>query len=321
MRLTWTGDPNVAVTAILSGQAQMVADTAIQFQQAATLRRQWITGEGVIVLSPNQVRYQMIQSRPAIVDPPALLDARVRRAMYYAVDRQALADAMLEGEGIVADSFIPPTAGFFPELDRVIRKYAFDPQATERTMAEAGFVKDSDGFFASPAHERFAPALWGLADGQEAQETTAVADFYRRAGIDVKLELLPQARYTQDQAFVLNQFPSIRNTYATFGIDSGMNKFASALIASSDTRWQGANRIGWANGEFDRWYDLFWASLGRDQRNQAMIHMAQVLAEELPSLPFYFNVGVVAHAASLQGPKRVAPTTTPYWDIHEWSWR
>lgn len=322
VRLTWSGDPNVALTGLLSGQVQMVADTAVQFQQAATLRRQWTAGqEGVIILSPNQVRYQMIQSRSYIVDPAALLDVRVRRAMYHAVDRKALADAMLEGEGIVADSFIPPTAGFFSELDRVVRKYAYDPRLTEQMMAEAGFTRGSDGLFVSPVHGRFAPALWGLADGQEAQETTAVADFYRRAGIDVRLELLPQARYTQDRDFVLNQFPSIRNTYASFGTDSGMNKFASPLIASAETRWQGQNRIGYANAEFDRFYDAFWTNLDRDQRNQAMIQMARVLAEDLPSLPFYFNVGVVAHSASLQGPKPVAPTTSEYWDIHEWSRR
>src|SRR5207249_2356413 len=126
-------------------------------------------------------------------------------------------------------------------------------------------------------------------------------------------ELLPQARYTQDRDYVLNQFPGIRNTYASFGADAGMTKFASALIASAETRWQGQNRIGWANAEFDRFYDAFGSSLDRDRRNQAMIQIARVLAEELPALPFYFNVGVVAHTASLTGPKPAAPTTTEYW--------
>ena len=91
--------------------------------------------------------------------------------------------------------------------------------------------------------------------------------------------------------------------------------------ASAETRWQGQNRIGWSNAEFDRFYDAFGSRLDRDQRNQAMIQIARVLAEELPALPFYFNVGVIAHTASLRGPKAAAPTTTEYWDIHEWSWR
>ncbi len=319
VRITWSADPNVALAGLLSDQYQMAADTAIEFEQVATIEDRWGPAGGRVILNPTQVRYQMVQARPEFVDPPTLLDVRVRRALYQAIDRRALATAMLGDEAIVADSLVPPKTSFFKDLDAAIQKYPYDPRATEQLMAEAGFSKDQEGMFVGPAGARFAPALWGIAQGQEAQETTAVADFYRRAGVDVRLNLIPQARYTQDRNVVLNQFPALRDTYCTLLLDRCMDKFASSLIASADTRWQGQNRIGWANAEFDAYYDQYWKSLEPAERDRTVVEMARILSKELPSLPFYFNVSVVAHSARLHGPKPVAPLTTAYWDIHEWT--
>jgi peptide/nickel transport system substrate-binding protein len=65
-------------------------------------------------------------------------DLRVRRAIYYALNRQAIVDVVTFGFGKVANSFIPAGAMYYnpDNLD-----YPYDPSAAKKLLADAG-VKD-----------------------------------------------------------------------------------------------------------------------------------------------------------------------------------
>jgi peptide/nickel transport system substrate-binding protein len=320
--VTWSSDPNAVLARVLAGDVDLVADSALQFQQAVVLRREWANeGKGVVLLSPTQVRHFNLQLRPEYVNPRAMLDARVRRAIMHALDRQAIADAMLEGEGNVAESMIPPTVSFYQVVDRAVPKYPYDLRRTEALLNEAGFAKGPDGAYTSPTEGRFAPELRGLAEGQDAQETTIVLDFLRRAGINSPLNLVPTAVYNQNRDEQISTFPAIRTTYATLFGDFAMNKFITSEIATVDRNWRGTNRTGWSNAEFDGVYDAFSRALERDERNRLMAEMARLLNDQLPVMPMYFNFEVVAHTASLAGPTVAAPTSTVHGAIYEWAWR
>ena len=319
--LTWSADPNASLSRLLAGDVDMAADSALQFQQAVLLRSWASDNRGNLILSPTQVRHFNIQLRPEFTNPRAILDVRVRRAIMHALDRQALAEAMLEGEGRIAESMIPPTAGFYPLVDQVIPKYPHDLRRAEELMAEAGFTKGPDGVYASPAEGRFAPDVRGLAEGQDAQETTIVVDFLRRAGIDASLNLVPAAVYNVNRDEQISTFPAIRTTYATLTADYAMNKFSSAEIAKAENAWRGSNRTGWVSPAFDRVYDDFSKALERTERNRLLAEMARLLNEDLPVMPMYFNFEVVAHARGLAGPEVAAPASTQHGKIHLWEWR
>ena len=320
--LTWSADPNATLTRLLSGDVDMAADSALQFQQAVVLRRGWAAeNKGAVLLSPTQVRHFNIQLRTEFVTPRAILDARVRKAMMHALDRQAIADAMLEGEGTIAQSMIPPNVGFYEIVDREIPKYPHDLRRADELMAEAGFTKGSDGVYTSPTEGRFGPEVRGLAEGQDAQETTIVVDYLRRAGMDVGLNLIPTAVYNRNRDEQISTYPAIRTTYATLMGDFAMNKFITADIARAETAWRGSNRTGWSNTAFDGVYGTFVRSLERGERHRLMAEMARLLNEELPVMPMYFNFEVVAHLAGLHGPHVAAPTSTEHGNVHEWEWR
>lgn len=320
--VTWSSDPNVALSQLLSGAVDIAADTALQFQQALVLRRQWVPeNRGVAVLSPTQLRYLIVQQRPEYADPQSLLDIRVRKAVFHSIDRPALAEAMLEGEGRVAEAMIPPTAGFYELVDRAIAKYPYDARRAEELMLEAGFTKASDGAYSSPSAGRFSPGVRGLAEGQEAQETTIVVDNLKRAGMDVNLDLIPSAQYRQNRGEQLSIFPALRVTYATFSGDYGLDKFTTANIATRERGWAGSNRTGWSNESYDRLQENLVKELRLAERHRLMAEMAKALSEGLPAMPTYFNFAVVAHAAGLHGPGVAAPRTTVHGNLHEWEWR
>lgn len=72
---------------------------------------------------------------------PALGDVRVRQAIAYAIDREALVSAILGGRGAAtSQNFAEDSAAFVPALDSA---YAYDADEAKALMSEAGYA---DGF-------------------------------------------------------------------------------------------------------------------------------------------------------------------------------
>jgi peptide/nickel transport system substrate-binding protein len=318
VRLTWSGDPNSTLSRLLAGDADVTLDNALYFEQAAVLRRSWGEGRGTILLTPTQLRYLQVQFHEGYINPRALMDLRVRQAVFHAIDRKTLADTVLEGEGIVADSLRPPGAEYSPAVERAITRYPFDLRRTEELMGQAGFQKGPDGIYAKPGEGRFNPPVRGIAEGQEAQETTIVADFLKRAGMDASLDLVPAASRAASNEFKAT-FPAFTTNYAQVSRD--VDKFISANVGHAGNQFVGSNRMGWSNPEYDRLYEAFNASVDRPTRNDYLVQMLKMISEELPVMPLYFNFEVVAHGAALRGPQPASPESTRYTNLHEWQWK
>ncbi|MBH0117486.1 ABC transporter substrate-binding protein [Salinibacterium sp. NG253] len=66
----------------------------------------------------------------------AFSDVRVRQAVMYAVDRQAVLDTVNSGYGSLIGSMVPPTDPWFD--DSLVDLYPYDPAKAEALLAEAG---------------------------------------------------------------------------------------------------------------------------------------------------------------------------------------
>ena len=320
VRLTWNNDPNVTLTRLIAGDADIALDGSLRFEQASVLRNQW-SGGGSVLLSPTSLRYIQVQARRDYVSPRALLDVRVRRALLHAIDRPTLAETMIEDRTMVADTVPPPTVAYHPMLDRTVTKYPFDPRRAEQLLAEAGFAKGPDGFYSSPTEGRFALEVRGVSSGSEERDTTIVAGQLREAGVDTTIFLLPSsARAVDDKA--KGTFPALTlNNNTLNGRDLGMDKWLSSKIGSPENEWIGTNRLGWSNPEYDRLYGLFTTTLDLGQATQHMVQMMKLLSDELPHLPLYYNFQIVAHTSALTGPRPPSPESTRFANIAEWTLR
>ncbi len=69
-----------------------------------------------------------------------LNDLRVRQAVTYAIDGQAISDSLLNGFGIVTNQFATPGSSFYSED---VAGYPYDPGKAKELLAEAGYP---DGF-------------------------------------------------------------------------------------------------------------------------------------------------------------------------------
>jgi ABC-type transport system substrate-binding protein len=60
----------------------------------------------------------------------------VRKALYQAIDAEAIVNKFLDGMGTVATQFLPPTAEAY---DPSARRLPYDPKAARALLAQAGY--------------------------------------------------------------------------------------------------------------------------------------------------------------------------------------
>ncbi|MDR2619633.1 MAG: ABC transporter substrate-binding protein [Propionibacteriaceae bacterium] len=122
-------DPNAMVTAMLSGDLDIVSNlsapqTLGQFSD--TTKYQSVIGDtnGEIVMGFNH-------------DNAALSDLRVRQAIIYGLDREALRDSVWAGIGTLIGSMVPPTDPWYQDL---YDTYEYNPERAKALLAEAGYA-------------------------------------------------------------------------------------------------------------------------------------------------------------------------------------
>lgn len=314
LRMIFIRDPNAALSHLLAGEADLADNTAIRFEQGTAYRR----SGGMLILSANVTRAMQVQLKSAIISTRALLDARVRRALAHAVDKSSLNEALFEGEGLMADTVLPPSYGYSPQVDQAIVKYGFDLNRSRQLMREAGFTPDPDGRLVTNQGERLSVELWEVSRVPSERQLSLVGDFLKTAGLDVSLSLLPAAQATNHE--LKQSFPGLMINGGPADEATALRFLTTSGIPTAENRWSGGiNYGGWSNLEFDRRFDGLTRTLDSSERARLIVEMARILSEDVPWVFLYYDLAPVAHSPALRGPRPTAPGTPTTWDIHAWA--
>src|SRR5205823_7275187 len=82
--LNWVEDPNLIVTKVLAGAADIVMPGANAYpEQLAEIRRQWGPSKGVVEAAPNDIRVLYLNFR----EGPWSKDLKLRQAMLTGINR------------------------------------------------------------------------------------------------------------------------------------------------------------------------------------------------------------------------------------------
>lgn len=310
IKLVWIADVNTLVANVLSGAIQYLDASLLEFDQALVLKRQWVgPGQGTLAYNPTKIRYVQIQFKSEVASPPAVQDLRVRQALAHAIDKQALVDAMVDGEPSQADTFLSPQSPYFSELDKVLRKYPLDLRRTEQLMNEAGFTKDGTGAYAQGG-TRFTPELASFS-GQGEKEALILQDSWKRAGVEMPLRTITPAQ--QRDLELVSTYPAFRIEQTN--ADKPGVQHATTGCARAERAWVGSNRGCFSDPEYDRLWSTYQTAVDTDERTNAHIQGMRLLSEKVAGMPLYYSYLITGFPTSLAGP------TYGHTNIHEWSFR
>jgi peptide/nickel transport system substrate-binding protein len=296
----WRGDPSpfsrvtfrviandsARVAALRAGDVQLIE--IVPPRDVATLERDpnvaiWrAPGTRLIYISLDVSRDAApgitdLEGRP--LDRNPLKDPRVRRALSVAIDREAIARNIMEGQASPAGQMQAIGLGV---ADPELKPDAFDPARARALLAEAGW---GDGFRLSLAgpNDRYV---------NDERVLQAIAQFWERVGVRVRVDALPSNVF----------FPrSAQRAYAVAmtGWQSSSfepsNIFAPLLLTPDRSRgWGTVNRHLYSNPQVDALYARAVVSMDAEERVGLWREGMRLAMADAPYLPIHHQMNIWA---------------------------
>jgi len=216
---------------------------------------------------------------PQVTHPP-FDDLRVRRAVSHAIDRQTIAEKVIQGQGIPAHSYIPP--GLPGHIDAVKHPKFLDLQKFDPRLALASLrgSKYEGG--------KNWPKITLTLRGDEGTNPKAIAEaiqvmLAQHLKMHVELEVLEQ-RVFRERLWKLDlQFIFIR-WFADY--PDPHNEYYDTLYS----RLAGGRRQAWSNPEFDAWLEKGREELDWNQRLEIYQQAEEVLQRDVGYVPVVWGL-------------------------------
>ncbi|MCW3477871.1 ABC transporter substrate-binding protein [Limobrevibacterium gyesilva] len=273
-------DPGARVAALLAGDVDVIAAVPSDAQATVAAGRQaqvvGTEGNRLIYLHLDSNREVTPFARDAAGQPlphNPLKDARVRRALSLALNRTALVERVMSGQGSPAGQFMP--AGYFG-YDPTIPAPAYDVAQARKLLAEAGYP---DGFFLT---------LHGPNDRypNDAKLLQAIAQQFTRIGVKTAVDALPGASFFTRASKL--EFSAIMGGAA---IETGEpTGILNPLLATYDAA-KGAgtgNRGRWSNAQFDALLAQAYRTFDNPAREALLQQASRVAVQDVGVIPVLF---------------------------------
>jgi peptide/nickel transport system substrate-binding protein len=224
---------------------------------------------------------------------PLFQDARVRKAMMYALDRDAIVSKIYLGAYTVASGPIPPVIASAYEPN--VTQYSLDLAKAKGLMAEAGWTPGPDGVLTRDG-QRFAFKLTSSSTLLGAQQVTAeLQQRWKALGMESDIELVEFGVFINQRRDNHNYDVMLHSWSLPLDPDQ-FNYWHSSAITGG-----GLNDGEYRNPEVDRLLEDGRKTLDPAQRKAIYSQFQKLMADDLPELWLWNNAEVRAGAAKLQG--------------------
>ena len=213
-------------------------------------------------------------------------DKRVRQALNYAVNKDAIVKDVLKGTGAISKGPVLPGTW---AADPALKAYPYDPQRAKKLLAEAGYPNG------------FSTTLWVPESGSGMQSPVAMSTVMqsnlKAVGVNVTLQtmewgaFLAKLRSQDQELFALSWMAGSE--------DPDMVMYP--LLHSSQWTPNGPNRALYKNARFDE--ILVQARQTTDQAKRAELYREaqKILAEDAPWIFVDHEIQIAAFSKRVQG--------------------
>lgn len=287
------------VAAMLSGGVDMIeniptADTR-RLEGSDVVNVVKVTGNRLMYLHMDQDREQSPFAKGADGKNP-LVKPEIRRALSVAINREAIIDRIMDGQGTPAGQVVPE--GYFG-YDPSIKIDTYDVAKAKELLAQAGYP---DGFSLTfhASNDRYPN------DSKVAQ---AIGQFFSRAGVKTEVSTLPGSVYfTRASA---REFSFIMGGAAVeTGEASGV--LGPILETYGDNAGQG-NRGRYSNPEFDKTLGEARKTLDTAEREKLLQKATEIAMHDLGVIPLFFLANSWATKKDISYEGRSDGYTLPYY--------
>jgi peptide/nickel transport system substrate-binding protein len=253
-------DANVEVP--LQDIPRLLQDSRVQVVEGPELR--------TIYLGFDHQRDQLLYSDVQGRNP--LQDRRVREAIYRAIDVEALVRGVMRGKAWPAGMMVSPyLAGAPRELNE---RLAFDPEASRRLLAEAGYPNGFSVGIVCP-NDRYV---------NDERTCQAIAGMLARVGIRLQLQSEPTSVWSRRTAN--RDFSIFMLGHAGLPLADSYSTLNEVL--RTNTRTSGGLNYGrWSNAAFDALVERAAEAADEESRRRFIREALAIEREEIAHVPLF----------------------------------
>ena len=265
------------MAALLSGELDLVLDPPLQdiarLKREAKLRVLEGAENRVIFLAMDQERGELRHASVRGRNP--FQDVRVRRALYHAIDTQALQRQVMRGLSQPTGSMVPTAAESFAPLEP--RLVAHDPAAARRLLAEAGLAEGFELTLDCP-NNRYV---------NDERICVALAAMFAKVGVRTRVNAMPRAQFFQK----VDQFDVSIHLYGWGGAATDPHFTLVPLLRSRDGQGRGDFNSGRFRDEaLDRLIDAQEVELDPARRRGLLLEALQRVRQGIYTIPLHRQV-------------------------------
>jgi peptide/nickel transport system substrate-binding protein len=213
--------------------------------------------------------YQLDPAKPTVVQ-----DKAVRQALLYALDREAIIDAVLFGYASVAIGTIPPISWAY-NPDGITLKYPYDVEKAKSLLDQAGWKPGSDGIRVKDGQRLSFTILSSTLNSAWQQYITVFQQSWKKIGVDAKSNLIEWSAFLTK----ISQEKNFDMFFEGFGWGVDPDQSTWYDTASYDG---GLNRGKYSNPQVDKLLADALATTDHAKRKQIYTEMQNIVMDDLP---------------------------------------
>ena len=216
----------------------------------------------------------------------------VRQAVAYAIDRQAIVEALLGGTGELAQNFLPPVIWSYTDD---VEQYPYDPEKAKELLAEAGYP---DGFEVD---------FWIPQSGSGMQQPvamgTVIQDFLSRVGITANIQQFEWGTYLDRVIVPEDQAESVPAMFemSWVGDNGDPDNFLYILLSGDQFPANGFNLGYYSNPEVDEILRTARQTTSQEERTPMYEQAQRLLMADLPVVPIDHESQIVVMDSNIEG--------------------
>ncbi|MDI6782705.1 MAG: ABC transporter substrate-binding protein, partial [bacterium] len=211
---------------------------------------------------------------------PLFADPKVRRALNYAIDKQAIIDEVLLGEGTFSGSIFPADSYLY---NRSVTKYEYQPRVAQKLLREAGWVQDKKTRQLMKNGLPFEFTLLIDQDNILKRQIALILDQQlQELGIKMHLKSLPVSTLINDYLLPKKFDACIAEMDTLYETNFGYVFFHSGQIN------HGLNAQSYRNPMLDTLYDQIQVTVDAEARKKLFDQIQYELAQNPPGIFLFF---------------------------------
>jgi len=281
-------------------------------------------GEVDLLLNPEPARVLAYKSSPkfTVYETPGLrvmlfgcdmaegptADKAVRHAIAHAIDANLLCQAILEGTAVPANSFL--ASGYFGYKDVDLGgRYSYDPDKSKEILGTLGWKdRNGDGLVEDTAGQTLKITVYAPEGRYPKDRETAITIQYMltKAGFDAKVLIEPWGTYIASLS--KPQLDKGHEKYDLFLIGFATapdaTQFLDTLYHSKMIPQAGYGGCNWTyceNAQLDELLETARASFDQEERAELYGEAQELMADELPSIPYAVLEEIVVTTTAVKG--------------------